>query len=166
MSKDIQIKKGLNINLLGMATKSISAAINSNYYSIRPEDFHGLIPKLNVKVGDKISAGDTVFFDKSNDSIKITSPVSGGVIEISRGEKRRILEIKIKADKKIKFKSYEKLDFNNANAEKIKAHLLDSGCWPFIKQRPYDIIASPDIRPKAIFISAHASAPLLSLIHI
>mgnify|MGYP001177095365 CR=1 FL=1 len=160
MSKDIQIKKGLNINLLGMATKSISAAINSNYYSIRPEDFHGLIPKLNVKVGDKISAGDTVFFDKSNDSIKITSPVSGGVIEISRGEKRRILEIKIKADKKIKFKSYEKLDFNNANAEKIKAHLLDSGCWPFIKQRPYDIIASPDSRPKAIFISAHASAPL------
>ena len=62
MSKDIQIKKGLNINLLGMATKSISDAIKSNYYSIRPEDFHGLIPKLTVKVGDKISAGDTVFF--------------------------------------------------------------------------------------------------------
>ena len=160
MSKDIQIKKGLNINLLGMATKSISDAIKSNYYSIRPEDFHGLIPKLTVKVGDKISAGDTVFFDKSNDLIKITSPISGEVIEISRGEKRRILEIKIKADKKIKFKSYDKLDLANASAEKIKARLLESGCWPFLKQRPYDIIASPDSLPKAIFISAHASAPL------
>ena len=102
MSNDIRIKKGLDISLVGMAAKSISTAIKSNYYALRPEDFHGVTPKLTVKLADKVNAGDTIFFDKSNDLIKFVSPVSGEIIEISRGDKRRITEIKIKADQQIK----------------------------------------------------------------
>ena len=160
MSNDIQIKKGLDISLVGMAAKSISTAIKSNYYALRPEDFHGVTPKLTVKLGDKVNAGDTIFFDKSNDLIKFVSPVSGEIIEISRGDKRRIIEIKIKADQKIKYKTNKKIDFKESSVNDVKNYLLDSGCWPFIKQRPYDIIANPDNKPKAIFISAHATAPL------
>ena len=160
MSKDIRIKKGLDINLLGAAALSKSAAIISNYNAIRPEDFHGVVPKLIVKEGYKLKAGEAVFFDKSNESIKFVAPVSGEIVEIKRGEKRRILELKIKADKKIIFKTHKKIDFETAAPELIKTLLLSSGCWPFIKQRPYDVIADPERLPKSIFISAHATAPL------
>jgi Na+-transporting NADH:ubiquinone oxidoreductase subunit A len=160
MSKDIRIKKGLDIRLLGEAAQVKSEAIKSNYYTLRPEDFHGVTPKLVVKVGQKVKAGQPLFFDKSNEAIKFVSPVSGEVIEISRGEKRRILGIKIKAEKSITFSSHPKVELESANADEIKALLLASGCWPFIKQRPYDIIADPSKKPKSIFISAHATAPL------
>ena len=160
MSKEIRISKGLDIRLVGEAGHSITDAIKSNFYALRPDDFHGVIPKLAVKVGAKLKAGETVFFDKANEAIKFVTPVSGEVIEIKRGEKRRILEVKIKADKKISYKTHKILSLKSAQADAIKALLLDSGCWPFIKQRPYDVIANLESQPKAIFISAHATAPL------
>ncbi|MCO4823194.1 MAG: NADH:ubiquinone reductase (Na(+)-transporting) subunit A, partial [Flavobacteriaceae bacterium] len=160
MSNDIRIKKGLDINLVGAAEKTKESAIISNFCTIRPEDFHSVIPKLVAKVGSKLKAGETVFYDKANEAIKFVSPVSGEVIEITRGEKRKILAIKIQADKEQSYQDNAKLDIGSANADAIKAHLLASGCWPFVKQRPYDVIANPDRAPKAIFISGYASAPL------
>ena len=160
MSNDIRIKKGLDIKLVGGAALNKTNAIKSNFYSIRPEDFHGLTPKLTVKIGQKIKAGEALFFDKSNKDIKFVSPVSGEIIEITRGEKRRILEVKIKADKELVFNEHKKIEFASAKADEIRDLLLGSGCWPFIKQRPYDVIADPRRKPKSIFISAHATAPL------
>ena len=160
MSNDIRIKKGLDIKLVGEASLTKSDAIKSNFYSIKPEDFHGLTPKLLVKAGVKVKAGEPIFYDKSNDSIQFVSPVSGEVIEIMRGDKRRILEIKIQADKSQTFFDHEKLEVKSAKKEAIKAKLLASGCWPFVMQRPYDVIANPEQTPKGIFISAYASAPL------
>ncbi|WP_223551204.1 Na(+)-translocating NADH-quinone reductase subunit A [Aestuariivivens sp. NBU2969] len=160
MSNDIRIKKGLDIKLKGEAEKTIEQAIISNYCTIRPEDFHGIIPKLIAKEGTQIKAGEVLFYDKSNELIKFVSPVSGKVIEVVRGPKRRIDAIKIESDKSLDYHDFGKLDANSATAEAIKAHLLASGCWPFIKQRPYDVIANPNKLPKAIFISGYASAPL------
>ena len=160
MSNDIRIKKGLDIKLVGEASLTKSDAIKSNFYSIKPEDFHGLTPKLLVKAGVKVKAGEPIFHDKSNDSIQFVSPVSGEVTEIIRGDKRRILEIKIQADKTQTFFDHEKLEVKSAKKEAIKAKLLASGCWPFVMQRPYDVIANPEQTPKGIFISAYASAPL------
>ena len=162
MSNDIRIKKGLDIKLKGEAEKTISNAIVSKYYALRPEDFHNVIPKLSVKVGSKVKAGEPVFYNKNQENVKFASPVSGEVIEIARGEKRRILEIKIQADTTQTFQDNGKLDVGTAKAEEIKKHLLASGCWPFVKQRPYDVIANPDKSPKAIFVSAYASAPLVA----
>ena len=160
MSNDIRIKKGLDIKLIGAANKETSNAIVSNFYTIRPEDFHGIIPKMVTKVGSKVKAGETVFYDKSNEAIKFASPVSGEIIDIVRGEKRRILAIKIQADKSQTYQDFGTVNVDSANAETIKNALMASGCWTFVKQRPYDIIANPDKAPKAIFISAYASAPL------
>ncbi len=160
MSKEIRISKGLDIRLVGAAALSITDAIKSNFYTLRPDDFHGVTPKLAVKAGAKLKAGETVFFDKANEAIKFVTPVSGEILEITRGDKRRILEVKIKADKKISFKTHKIPTLITAQADKIKSLLLASGCWPFIKQRPYDVIAKPERQPKAIFISAHATAPL------
>ncbi len=160
MSNDIRIKKGLDIKLKGSAEKTSEKAIVSNFYTLRPEDFHGVIPKLISKVGSKVKAGEPVFYDKSNEDVKFVSPVSGEVIEITRGEKRKILAIKIQADKEQTYQDYGSFNLEAAKAEDVKAHLLASGCWPFVKQRPYDVIANPEAAPKAIFISAYASAPL------
>ncbi len=160
MSNDIRIKKGLDINLKGEAEKALDNAIISNVYTLRPEDFHSVIPKLSVKVGDKVKAGDSVFFDKSNENIKFASPVAGEITDIVRGEKRRILAVKIQADKSQSYVEHGELKLDSASADQVKSHLLATGCWPFIKQRPYDVMANPNKNPKAIFISGYASSPL------
>ena len=160
MSNDIRIKKGLDIKLNGEAEKTVEQAIISNYCTIRPEDFHGVTPKLVAKEGTLVKAGSTLFFDKSQETVKFLSPVSGKVVEVLRGPKRRIDAIKIEADKTQTFEDFGKFDIDASKPEDIKAHLLASGCWPFVKQRPYDVIANPEKSPKAIFISGYASAPL------
>ncbi|WP_452229820.1 MULTISPECIES: Na(+)-translocating NADH-quinone reductase subunit A [unclassified Lacinutrix] len=160
MSNDIKIKKGLDIKLKGTAEKAKENAIISNFFSVRPEDFHSVIPKLIAKVGTKVKAGEPIFYDKTNEAIQFVSPVSGEITDIPRGEKRKILAIKIQADKEQSYQDNGKFNVDAAKAEDVKAHLLASGCWPFIKQRPYDVIANPNKAPKAIFVSAYASAPL------
>ena len=160
MSNDIRIKKGLDIKLKGEAEKSTEQAIISNYCTIRPEDFHSVIPKLVAKEGAKVKAGEMLFYDKSNEAIKFVSPVSGEVIEVQRGPKRRIDAIKIQADKEQTYVDHGKVNVDSASADAIKKQLLASGCWPFVKQRPYDVVANPENSPKAIFISGYASAPL------
>lgn len=115
---------------------------------------------MSVKIGDKVNVGDVLFFDKNNDKIKFVSPVSGQVKEIVRGAKRRILSIRISADEKDTFKDFGKKTPANLTGPQVKEMLLESGCWPMIKQRPYDVIANPEDSPKAIFISAYATAPL------
>lgn len=160
MSNDIRIKKGLDIKLKGEAEKTLEKAVLSNFYILRPQDFHGVIPKLTSKVGAKVKAGEPVFFDKSNENIKFVSPVSGEILEIVRGEKRKILSVKIQADKEQTYLDHGVFPLDDAKPNEVKAHLLAAGCWPFIKQRPYDVIANPDKLPKAIFISGYATAPL------
>lgn len=160
MSNDIHIKKGLDIKLKGEAEKILEKAISSNFYTLRPEDFHGVVPKLISKVGSKVKAGEPVFYDKSNENVKFVSPVAGEIIEITRGEKRKILAIKLQADREQAYQDNGKFNLDTAKPDEVKVHLLASGCWPFIKQRPYDVIASPDRAPKAIFISGYASAPI------
>jgi Na+-transporting NADH:ubiquinone oxidoreductase subunit A len=160
MSKDIRIKKGLDINLKGGAEKVTQEATSSNVYTLKPEDFHSIIPKLSVKVGEKVKAGQAVFYNKANEEMKFPSPVSGEVVDIVRGEKRKILALKINADNEQQFVDFGIKDPKALKADEIKTHLLASGCWPFIMQRPYDVIANPANTPKAIFVSAYASAPL------
>ncbi|MDP3311763.1 Na(+)-translocating NADH-quinone reductase subunit A [Lutibacter sp.] len=160
MSQDIRIKRGLDIKLKGGAALVTESAKSSNIYTIVPQDFHSIVPKLSIKVGEKIKAGDSVFYNKANETMKFPSPVSGEVVDIIRGEKRKILAVKISADIEQQFTDFGIKDPKAMQADEIKAHLLATGCWPFIKQRPYDVIANPANVPKAIFISAYASAPL------
>ncbi|MFB9054496.1 Na(+)-translocating NADH-quinone reductase subunit A [Formosa undariae] len=160
MSNDIKITKGLDIKLKGEAEKALESAVISNSYTLRPEDFHGVIPKLVARVGDKVKAGGPVFYDKANETVQFVSPVSGEVVDVLRGEKRKILAIKIQADKAQSYQENEKINVNSATAEAISLYLQKAGCWPFIKQRPYDVIANPTKQPKAIFVSGYDSAPL------
>lgn len=160
MSKEIKIKKGVNINLKGKAELVFAAATPSSTFSVKPTDFHGLVPKLAVKTGDEVKAGTALFYDKYNEKIKYASPVSGEIVDVIRGEKRKLLEIRILPDKEIHYEQFTVSDPNKLSGEEVKNALLQGGLWPIFRQRPYDVVANPDRKPKAIFISAFNSAPL------
>tara|TARA_A100000171_G_C2139031_1_gene153014 strand:- start:5814 stop:7166 length:1353 start_codon:yes stop_codon:yes gene_type:complete len=160
MSKDIKIKKGLTINLKGEAEKTLSKAPRSRTFAIRPADFHLTTPKMVVKEGAKIQAGEIIFYSKDKENIKFASPVSGTLTAIERGAKRVITRLLIEAETQDTYVDHGSVNVATMDADAIKSHLLASGCWPFIKQRPYDVIADPEVAPKAIFISGYTTAPL------
>jgi Na+-transporting NADH:ubiquinone oxidoreductase subunit A len=159
MSRSIKLKKGFDIPLEGAAEKRLAGTVNPVMFGVKPIDFPGLIPKLDVRPGDEVQAGTLLFHDKVRPEIKFTSPVSGKVISVERGDRRKILEIILEK------KGTGSVDFGKAHpeklsAEKIKEHLLESGLWPAIRQRPYHVVANPSDRPKSIFISGFDTAPL------
>lgn len=160
MSKDVKIRKGVNIKLTGVAEKLYADTISTSDIVLKPTDFPTLVPKLTVKVGDKVKAGSALFYDKTNDRILFTSPISGEVTEINRGEKRKILEVKVKNDGANQYEAFKKADPSTLSKEEIIENLLKSGVWPFIRQRPFDVIANPADEPKAIHVTALDTAPL------
>jgi Na+-transporting NADH:ubiquinone oxidoreductase subunit A len=160
MPKVYKIRKGLNIPLKGEAEKVFTRAEQAEAYAVKPIDFQGLTPKLSIQEGDRVKAGSPLFFDKYKPEILFTSPVSGQVHLIKRGERRKILEVIIKPDDVQEFVDFEKADTANLSSDEVREKLLKSGLWPTIKQRPYAIIANPNDKPKAIHISAFDSAPL------
>ncbi len=160
MLKHIRLHRGLDIPLKGSAEPKVEKSIISDVIALKPTDFKGVIPKLKVKEGDAVKAGSVVFVDKLHPEIAFSSPCSGTVKSIERGEKRKILQILINADKTNDYLQFPAKDVFKASKEELKQELLESGLWSAIKQRPYGTIANPADEPKAIFISAFNSAPL------
>ncbi|MCK5765472.1 MAG: Na(+)-translocating NADH-quinone reductase subunit A [Bacteroidales bacterium] len=159
MSNTFSIRKGLDIKLLGEAEKTIKE-IPTKVCAIKPPDFHGVFPKLLVKEGDEVKAGTPLFYNKYKENILFTSPVSGKVREIRRGAKRVLLEVSVDAAPDQEFVDFGAADPNSLDKAAIVEKMLKSGVWPFVRQRPYSIIANPDDDPKAIMIPAFDSAPL------
>ncbi len=160
MSKNITLRKGLDINLEGEAAKELMSAAQATQYAISPLDFESVAPKLLVKVGDKVEAGSPLFYNKENSRIIFSSPVSGTVSAINRGEKRKILNIVVDADATQSYKEFAVVDPKKASREEVIELLLQSGLWAMLIQRPYGIIADPATTPKSIFVSTFDSSPL------
>lgn len=160
MSKHFKFKRGLDIRLKGAAEAVLKDAPVPQTVALKPTDFFGLIPKLSVKADAQVKAGDALFFDKYHPEILFTSPVSGTVKAINRGERRKLLEVVVEPDGKNEFQAFPVADPLTLSREEISGQLLKSGLWPFIRQRPYGILAKPDDKPKHIFISGFDSSPL------
>lgn len=164
MSKVIKLRKGFDINLAGKAEKRIDGDVQPDTCALKPTDFHDLRrPKLLAKEGDVVKAGTPILYDKLQEQVMYTAPVSGEVIEVKRGEKRRLLEIRILADKEIAYESFTKYgegDLAALTRESAQDQLLKSGVWPQIVQRPYGVVASPEDTPDAIFVSSFDTHPL------
>ncbi|WP_420386005.1 Na(+)-translocating NADH-quinone reductase subunit A [Roseivirga sp.] len=164
MSKIIKLKKGFDINLAGKAQKKIANTPPSETFAIKPTDFVGMKrPKLLVAEGDNVKAGSPVLYDKMQENVMICSPVSGEVVEVKRGAKRKLLEIKILADKEIEyeqFNTYNVSDIKGLSREDAVAQMTKGGVWANIIQRPYGVIANEEDSPKSIFISAFDTHPL------
>lgn len=160
MSKIITLRKGLDINLVGKPQESLAEAPLASEYALSPLDFEGVTPKLLVKEGDKVKAGTPLFFNKYNERVLFTSPVSGTVAAVNRGEKRKVLSVTVAPDAHQRYEEFARLDPAKASRDELIELLLHAGLWPMLVQRPYGIIADPADTPKAIFVSAFDSAPL------
>ncbi len=149
----IKLKKGYNLNLKGGITDaSIVDAPLAQSYAIVPDDFSGIVPRLEKKEGEHVAAGEAVYHDKANEAIKICSPVCGTVKEVRRGERRKIEAIIIEPD--------GGNDCAAIDTSDAKSALLNSGLWALLRQRPYDVVPSPVVTPRDIFVTCFDSAPL------
>ena len=164
MSLKFNLKKGFDINLDGNAIEEIGSEVKSNSFAIKPTDFINITrPKLLVDVGDDVKAGTPVVYDKLSENIMYCSPVSGEVIDIIRGDKRRLEEIRILPDKTNKFlnhKKYSEKEIQKLSREDIIDNLTRSGVWPNLIQRPFGLVADSEVEPKSIHISFFDSSPL------
>ena len=151
--QQIKLTRGLDVKLDGKAALTDGSVMKPAVYHIVPDHFAGIKPRLLVHEGDKVKAGSPLFQDKTFAEMLFTSPVSGTVTAIVRGERRKVLSIDIEADAATKYEAFD-------TKQDLKALLLQSGLWALIKQRPYDCIALPTKTPKAVFISSFDSAPL------
>ena len=150
----VKLKKGFDIQLLGAITDSgITAGERPLSVAVVPDDFHGIIPRMEKKEGERVASGEPLYHDKNHEAIKVVSPVSGTVKEVRRGERRHIDAIVVIPD-----------GTADAVTHDLKRPaldvLLDSGLWAMIRQRPYDVVPSPDVRPRDVFVTAFDSAPL------
>lgn len=165
MTQHIKVRKGFDIPLKGKA-KPEKQIFYSDTVAIKPTDFLGMYrPKVVVKQGQSVKAGTPLFYDKKMEQVLYTSPVSGEIVEIQRGAKRKLLAIIILADKpeNMEYEDFGKYflsDIQALSEEAICKHILKSGLWPFIVQRPFAITADPNIKPKSIFVSCFDTAPL------
>ncbi len=160
MANRINIKKGLQIPLLGVAEEVFRGTVKSEFVRICPEDFHGITPKLAIKVDDTVKAGTPLFYEKNHPEMFFASPVSGVVTAVERGEKRRILQIIIKADGTNQYEDFGAKQVASLSGVEVKKTILDAGIWFLIKQRPYDVVAVPDKKPRDIFVTGFDTAPL------
>ncbi len=156
------LRKGYDIRLQGSATKQIVPAEGVSTFAVQPFNFRGIvpIPKLTVNVGDKVLAGDVLFFDKARTELKFVAPVSGEIESINRGEKRAIKEIVIKNDGKVEYKAFNPPDFKTCERAELVGFLQEAGAWPLIRQRPFNLVPDTEAIPKNIFISTFDTAPL------
>lgn len=156
------LKRGHDILLEGVASETIDHSVKATTFAVQPTNFIGIspIPKVVVEVGDEVKAGDILFHEKKRPEWKWAAPVSGEVIAVNRGAKRAITEVVILADKEMSYRSLDAIDLEQASREELKGFLQESGAWPLIMQRPFNVIADTAATPRDIFISTFDSAPL------
>ena len=152
MANVIKLRKGLDVNLKGKANLETVQTKVEGQYALIPDDFYGMKPKVVVKEGDVVKVGEALFVDKAHPEVKFVSPVSGTVALVERGERRKVMSVRVDADGK-----QESVSFTEKDPLKL---LLESGLFGFFRMRPYDVVANPEDKPKAIFVSAFNSMPL------
>ena len=160
MANVIKLRRGLDINLKGAAAQELVSVKEPGFYSLIPDDYTGITPKVVVKEQEYVMAGGPLFIDKNHPELKFVSPVSGVVTSVERGARRKVLNIVVEAAAEQDYEEFGKKDVNALNGESVKAALLEAGMFAFIRQRPYDVIADPTMYPKAIFVSVFDSNPL------
>ena len=160
MHRVVKISKGLDINLKGAPVAEMTSVADAKLYALMPADFTRVTPKVVVKPEDSVKAGEPLFVDKNCPEIQFVSPVSGKVVAVNRGERRRVLSVVVESDGKFESVEYKAKDVLSLSAEEVKADLLKAGLFAFVRQRPYDVIATPSDSPRAIFVSAFDSKPL------
>ena len=160
MANVIKLRKGLDIHLQGKAAENLIKLKSNGKFALVPDDFEGVTPKVVVKEGDKVKAGDALFVNKQYPEVRFASPVSGIVREVVRGERRKVLCIKVDSDSQQEYVDYGKKDVAKLSGEQVVSALLEAGLFGYINQLPYAVSTNPSVMPKAVFVSALRDKPL------
>jgi len=160
MANVIKLNKGLNINLKGRAAEQKIQLKSNGKYALVPDDFEGVTPKVVVREGDKVQAGDALFINKQYPEVKFASPVSGTVSAVVRGERRKVLCVRVDADAQQSYVDFGKKDVSKLDGKAVIDALLEAGIFGYIDQLPYAVSTNPSVMPKAIFVSALRDKPL------
>ena len=160
MANVIKLRKGLDINLKGKAAKQKFSVKAAAQYALVPDDFVGMTPKVVVREGDKVKAGDALFVNKKQTDVKFASPVSGVVQAVVRGDRRKVLRVVVEADKDQQYVDYGQKQVASLDGDAVVKALLEAGLFGYINQLPYAVSTTPDQKPRAVFVSALRDMPL------
>ena len=156
----IETHKGLDIQLAGKASEKKTKLGVVSDYALVPDDFTGIVPKVVVKEGDHVLAGDPLFVNKNFPEVRFASPVSGIVEAVVRGDRRKVLCVKVKADDSQEYRDFGSKNVDSLDGNGVRSLLLEAGLFGYINQLPYAVSTTPDTTPKAIFVSAFRDMPL------
>ena len=160
MANVIRLRKGLDIHLQGKAEETKMNLKSNGHFALVPDDFEGVVPKVVVREGDVVRAGDALFVNKLYPEVRFASPVSGKVTAVERGERRKVLCVKVEADAEQQYVDFGKKDVTKMDGKAVVDALLEAGLFGYINQLPYAISTNPSVMPKAIFVSALRDKPL------
>lgn len=160
MTRVIKIRKGLDIHLKGKSEKVKTGISLSDEVGLSPLSFPGLTPKVVVKDGDHVKAGEALFVNKRCQSVSFASPVSGIVTSVVRGERRKVLNVILKPDTTQEFVDFGKKNVEALSRQEVVDSLLASGLFGYINQLPYAVSTTPETNPKSIYVSALRDKPL------
>lgn len=160
MVKVFKLRKGLDINLKGKADKvKVKIGIGGDV-ALSPDSFPGITPKVVVREGDHVKAGDILFVNKQYPSIGFSSPVSGNVVSVVRGDRRKVLRVVVKPDDTLQYKDFGVKDLSTMSSQDVVNALSEAGLFGYINQLPYAVSTNADVMPKGIFVSALRDKPL------
>ena len=160
MANVIRLRKGLDIHLQGKAEETKLNLKSNGHFALVPDDFEGVTPKVVVREGDVVKAGDALFVNKLYPEVRFASPVSGKVTAVERGERRKVLCVKVEADAEQQYVDFGKKDVTKMDGKAVVDALLEAGLFGYINQLPYAISTNSSVMPKAIFVSALRDKPL------
>ena len=159
MENTYKLKKGLDLHLEGEARRELREVGKCGEYAVCPPDFPGYVPRLLVKEGDHVKAGDAVLTDKASERINLCAPVSGTIAKVERGDRRKLLSVRIRPDQVQQVREWGRLDVTKASATEVRSRLLEAGLFAFLRQRPYDVVPEADSTPRALFVSTFSKMP-------
>ena len=160
MANVIKLRKGLDINLKGKAAEQKFPVKAAAQYALVPDDFVGMTPKVVVREGDHVKAGDALFVNKKQTDVKFASPVSGVVQAVVRGDRRKVLRVVVEADKDQQYVDFGQKQVASLDGDAVVKALLEAGLFGYINQLPYAVSTTPDQKPRAVFVSALRDMPL------
>jgi len=158
----INIKRGLDLPIVGAPTQRIEAGRPVRSVAVIGFDYPTMKPTMAVQVGDRVKLGQILFSDKKSEGVHYTAPGAGVVSAVHRGEKRVLqsVVIDLEGDDEITFASYSSEQLEGLSSEQVRENLQQSGLWTALRTRPFSKVPAVDAVPNSIFVTAIDTHPL------
>lgn len=160
-----KIKRGLDLPISGQPEQAITQARPLRSVAVLGADYIGIRPTMLVQVGSQVKAGEALFTCKKTPGLRVTSPATGVVSAINRGERRVLISVVIDIEDQqgepLNFAQYEQATLLSLTVDAVREQLLESGLWTALRTRPFNKVPSGEATaPAAIFITAMDTRPL------